>query len=142
MRILSRLLPLAVLALVAFAAPAGAQGFQVIAHPDAGVSELSTKDLEKLFLKKTKKLGDVSAKPVDQAKGSAVRAAFSKAALGRDVAAVETYWQQQVFSGKNVPPTTKGGDAEVLAYVQSTPGAIGYVSAGAATSGVTVITVK
>ena len=36
----------------------------------------------------------------------------------------------------------RASDDEVLAFVRATPGAIGYVSAGASTSGVKVITVR
>ena len=75
-------------------------------------------------------------------KSSATRAAFSKAILGRPVSAVETYWQQQIFSGKEVPPTTKANDDEVIAFVKANAGAIGYVSAGASTAGVKVVDVK
>jgi ABC-type phosphate transport system substrate-binding protein len=79
---------------------------------------------------------------VDQGKASSVRAAFSKAVLGRPVSAVESYWQQQIFSGKDVPPAAKGSDDEVVTFVKANPGAIGYVSAGASTAGVKVVDVK
>ncbi|MCU0622635.1 MAG: hypothetical protein MUF53_02090 [Gemmatimonadaceae bacterium] len=127
-------------ALALAAAPAAAQDFKVVANGDV---EISKADLAKVFLKQTSKLPDgTSAKPVDQGKGSAVRAAFSQAVLGRAVGAVEQYWQQQIFSGKDAPPPTKGSDDEIVAWVKATPGAIGYVSAGASTAGVKVVTVK
>ena len=60
-----------------------------------------------------------------------MRVAFSTAVIGRSVGAVEQYWQQQLFSGREVPPVTKASDDDLLALVKATPGAIGYVSAGA-----------
>ena len=70
------------------------------------------------------------------------RAAFSEAVIGRSVGAIEIYWQQQIFSGKEVPPATKSSDDDMVAFVKSNPGAIGYVSGGASTAGVKVVEVK
>jgi ABC-type phosphate transport system substrate-binding protein len=81
-------------------------------------------------------------KPVDQAKSSAVRDAFSREILGKSVAAVEQYWTQAIFSGRAVPPVEKHSDADVLAYVRENPGAIGYVSASAPRDGVKRVTLK
>lgn len=145
MRTIRTLLTLAGALLLAAGAarPAEAQGFKVIAHEGVAESELAKDVVAKLFLKQSPKFpSGVAAKPVDLNKASAVRGEFSTAVLSRPVVAVETFWQQQIFAGKDVPPPTKASDDEVLAFVKSTPGAIGYVSAGASTAGVKVIAVK
>ena len=130
-------------ALVIAAAPAAAQDFKVVVNSGNSTSELSADVATKLFLKQSTKFPNgTAAQPVDLAKASAVRVAFSKAVLGRPVGAIETYWQQQIFSGKDVPPAVKASDDDVLAYVKANVGAIGYVSGGAATAGVKVIDVK
>ncbi len=122
---------------------AHAQAFKVIAHSSVTESDVPAAALSKVFLKQSKKLPDgTTVTPVDLAKDSDVRAAFSKAVHGRAVGAVETFWQQQIFSGKEVPPAVKNSDADIIAFVKSTPGAIGYVSGGASTDGVKVIAVK
>ncbi|GAB1342649.1 phosphate ABC transporter substrate-binding protein [Gemmatimonas sp.] len=143
MKIISKLFVSASLALVAMASPALAQDFKVIVNSANSTTELPSDVAAKLFLKQTTKFPNgTPAQPVDLAKGSAVRAAFTKSVLGRAVAAVESYWQQQIFSGKDVPPAAKPSDDEVIAFVKANPGAIGYVSAGAGTGGVKVIDVK
>ncbi len=121
-----------------------AQEYRLVAHADAGVTELSKPAASKLFLKQEKKLpSGIAAVPVDLAKTSAVRAAFTTAVHARAVGAVEQYWQQQLFSGRDTPPVAKPSDDEVLAFVKATPGAIGYVSASAALpAGVVAITLK
>ena len=125
-------------AVVAAAAPAAAraQGFVVIVNA-AGPASVSKDDASKAFLKKG---GALVA--VDQSKSAAVRDAFSKAVLGRPASAVATYWQQQIFAGKDVPPPQKSSDAEVVAFVKATPNAIGYVSAGADVAGVKTVTIQ
>ena len=118
----------AVVGAAALFIPAGrasAQGVVVVVNA-AGPASLSKDDVSKAFLKKG---GALVA--VDQGKSAKVRDAFSKELLGRPAAAVATYWQQQIFAGKEVPPPEKGSDAEVLAFVRANPKAIGYVSAGA-----------
>lgn len=131
------------LLLFVVATPAAAQDVKIIVNSANSTAELPGDVVTKLFLKQTTKFPNgTAAQPVDQAKGSSVRAAFSKSVLGRGVSAVESYWQQQIFSGKDVPPPTKASDDEVVAYVKANAGAIGYVSAGASTAGVKVVDVK
>lgn len=121
---------------------ASAQEFQVVVNASAGVSEISAAELSKIFQKKAGKLpSGESAKPVDQEKDAAVREAFSKAVHGRSAGQIESYWQQQIFSGKDVPPEKKSTDAEVIEWVKANPGAIGYVSAGTSVAGVKVVKV-
>ncbi|WP_053333997.1 hypothetical protein [Gemmatimonas phototrophica] len=136
-------LAVAFMAIALSAAPAAAQDFKVIVNSANSTTDLPADVTAKLFLKQTTKFPNgTAAQPVDQAKTSPVRATFSKTVLGRAVSAVESYWQQQIFSGKDVPPPAKASDDDVVAYVKATPGAIGYVSAGASTAGVKVVDVK
>jgi ABC-type phosphate transport system substrate-binding protein len=115
---------------------ASAQGYVVVVN-EAGPATLSRNDLSRIFLKKSSQLT-----PVDQDKEAKVRSAFSKAVLGRPLTAIISYWQQQIFSGGDSPPTEKASDAEVLAFVRANPKAIGYVAAdtelGAGVRAVTV----
>ena len=122
---------------------AQAQEFQVVVNAASGTAEISAGDLSKIFQKKAGNLpSGESAKPVDQDKDAAVREVFSQAVHGRSVGQIESFWQQQIFSGKNVPPEKKNSDAEVLDFVRSNPGAIGYVSASASVgAGVKVVQV-
>lgn len=130
-------------ALLLLSTRASAQDFKVIVNSANSTTELTTDVATKVFLKQAPKFPNgTAAQPVDQGKTSPTRLAFTRTVLGRAVTAVESYWQQQIFSGKDVPPPTKPTDDEVIAYVKANPGAIGYVSSGAAVAGVKVVTVK
>lgn len=119
---------------------AHAAAFKIIANHSVGVGSLSAKAASDLFLKKTTKWDNgAPVVPVDQVESAAVRDEFSRAVHGRQAAAVKSYWNQQIFSGREVPPVEKRSDAEVLAFVRSTAGAVGYVSATAPTDGVRVV---
>jgi ABC-type phosphate transport system substrate-binding protein len=107
------------------------------------VSSLSKKAASDFFLKKTTKWENGTAvMPVDQLDSSNTREGFSKAVHGKTAAAVKSYWNQQIFSGRDVPPVEKKSDAEVLSFVRSNAGAIGYVSDAASVEGVRVITIN
>jgi ABC-type phosphate transport system substrate-binding protein len=122
---------------------ASAVDFVVIVNAANPVSSLSKDQTSKMFLKKVLKWEDGAAVvPVDQAQGAAVRAAFSQAIHGRSASAIASYWQQQIFAGKDLPPVEKSGDAAIIAFVKANPGAIGYISASAPVKDVKVLVVN
>jgi ABC-type phosphate transport system substrate-binding protein len=120
---------LALLLLVPAVPGRAAEGFQIIVNPANPASSLPRDLVSRIFLKKVPKWdGGQAALPVDQDGGSPVRAAFSKLVHGKSAAAVASYWQQQIFAGRDIPPAEKAGDAAVIAFVRGNPGAIGYIS--------------
>jgi hypothetical protein len=55
---------------------------------------------------------------------------------------IDSYWQAQVFSGRNSPPKSMESDQAIIDYVRTKPGAVAYISSTADTEGVKVITVQ
>jgi ABC-type phosphate transport system substrate-binding protein len=107
--------------------------FQVIVSSANPATSIKRQDLAQIFLKKKSRWTDgKEVLPVDQTLRSAVRGAFTKAVLKAEgmghLSDVESFWLQQVYSGRGNPPPIKASDADVLAFVQANPGAIGYVS--------------
>jgi len=68
--------------------------------------------------------------PVDQIEKSPARIAFSRDVQRQSLSALRRYWQERIFSGDDSPPPERVTDAEVLTYVRSNAGAIGYVVEG------------
>lgn len=103
--------------------------YRVIVHPGVKGTQIPRAALSSLFLKQASKWGDgTAAQPVDQSLRSSVRMSFSADVLRQPLVEVQMYWQRQIASG-HVPPPVKTSDEEIVSYVASTPGAIGYVSA-------------
>ena len=102
--------------------------FVVIVHPQNPYTSLDRGFLTDAFLKKVTRWpnGDVI-KPVDLGGDSPVREKFSNEVLKRSVSAVKSYWQQIIFSGRDVPPPELASEDEVVKYVLGHPTAIGYV---------------
>jgi len=135
-----RLLVLLALGTLASAAAPPPPAFKLITHPDNPVSTLKSTQVAAFFLKKdTTWDGGALVLPVDLPEDSPLRAAFSQAVLRKSVHAVEAYWQQRIFSGRDVPPTRRASEEEVLAYVREHRNAIGYVSISAPETGVKVV---
>jgi ABC-type phosphate transport system substrate-binding protein len=115
---------------------------KIVGNPGTTPDGISKADLTRIFLKKKTKWPDGrSVEPVGQKRAPELSRLFSNEILGMTPDMVESHWQAQVFSGRGTPPRALGGDVGVLDYVRRTPGAVGYVSGGAATSGVNVIQV-
>ena len=106
--------------------------FVVVVHESNPTSSISRDELSRIFLKKitvwrTKHTVAV----VDQRETSKVREQFTRAVHRREVSSVASFWQQQIFAGRAVPPAQRTSDADVMAFVANNPDAIGYVSPGA-----------
>ena len=117
-------------------------GLKVIANPSVTLSSVSADELRNVFLVTKTSLSDgTHVEPVLEKDGP-VHEAFVKEYLGKTDAALQTYYRSLVFTGKASMPKTLRADAEVVAYVAKTKGAVGYVSAGASTVGVKILGVK
>lgn len=126
-------LPLLLLALLLpLDVRADGQEFRVIVHASNPTRVIERSALADAFLKKaTRWENGETIKPLDQRANSAVRRVFSLSVLKRSVAAVRSYWQQRIFSGRDVPPPELDSDESVVGYVERNPGAVGYVSSTA-----------
>jgi hypothetical protein len=126
---------------LASASPAGAAGFKVIANPNVKASDISTDDLRGVFLATRTSLPDgTEVEPVLARAGSAHEIFVRD--IGKTGAALSTYYRSLVFTGKATMPKVCGSDAEVIAYVAKTKGAIGYVSAEARAPGTKTLGLK
>jgi hypothetical protein len=133
---------LVVAAIIVWLAPvAQASAVKVIANPSVSVNTVSSGDLQSVFLLDIDSLGGSHVEPV-LAKGGAAHEAFLRAYLGKDDPALHAFYRGLMFSGKASMPKFLETDADVVAYVARTRGAIGYVSNGAGTPGVKVLSVK
>ena len=124
------------------ASQAAAADLKVIANSSVAASSISVDELKAVFLATKSSLADGSrVEPVLQKDGPA-HETFLKEFIGKTDSAFETYFRSLVFTGKASMPKTTASDAEMVAYVAKTKGAIGYVSAGASTAGVKTLDVK
>jgi ABC-type phosphate transport system substrate-binding protein len=116
--------------------------FRVIVNLKNPVSSMSRARVASLFAKDASSWNDgAGVTPVDLPGDSVTRRAFSLDILEKEVATVVRHWEQQQSLSIAEPPLQRASDGEVLEYVKTNAGAIGYVSGATATSGVKVVTV-
>ena len=107
------------------------QNFVMIVNAANPATTISEAELARLFLKKSAQWPDgTRAEPVDLGASSAVRGRFSQAIHGKDTGAIKAYWQKMIFSGREVPPPELASAAEVVSFVATHRGAVGYVGEG------------
>jgi hypothetical protein len=105
------------------------ESFVIIANAKNPVNFAEREFISDAFLKKVSRWDDgETLRPGDLSPSSPARRAFSTAVLRRSVAAVRSYWQQRIFSGRDVPPPELDSDESMLRYVAKYRGALGYVS--------------
>jgi ABC-type phosphate transport system substrate-binding protein len=117
------------------ATPAQAQARErsvaVIVHAANPTGAMSTDKVSQIFLKREKSWPSGAAiAPVDREGSSSLRSSFARTFHDRSISALDNYWQQQIFSGRDAPPPVAESDAAVIEYVARNPNAIGYVSDG------------
>jgi ABC-type phosphate transport system substrate-binding protein len=101
--------------------------FKVIVNPDNPIEAVSRDFLRDAYLKKATDWHGETIRPIDLASKNAAREQFTKDVIRKSSSQLRTYWSQQVFSGKGVPPPEVGSTADVISYVLANRGAVGYV---------------
>jgi ABC-type phosphate transport system substrate-binding protein len=139
------LIALAVVALRGQPAAAQTGRFILIVNPRNPVARLSTREVSNIYLGK-KQAWLINGKiepvvPLDQPPESPMRAVFSQKVLHRTVSEAQSYWRQELYAGRNIPPSQQS-ETEAIATVRSQIGAIAYVSAGAELRGVKIVSVQ
>lgn len=106
--------------------------FKVIVHPDNPVSDVDRALLRDAFLKRATEWsnGD-TIRPIDLSRRFPVRDQFTRDVLKKTPSQLKSYWNQQIFSGKGVPPPEADAVADVIAYVLDHLGGVGYLPASA-----------
>ena len=102
--------------------------FKVIVNPKVVGRKIPREGVAQIYLGRVFRWGDGSPiVAVDLSTTSSVRAAFSRAILGMPVEGVKNHWMHSASTARR-PPMIKASDEEVIAFVATEPGAIGYIS--------------
>jgi ABC-type phosphate transport system substrate-binding protein len=114
----------------------------IVANAGVKSSEISKSDLSDIFTGASSNFGDGSHAVPATLKGGPVHEAFLKTYIGKKDLLFRGDWRVLVFSGKATMPQAFETEEELLHYVASVPGAIGYASSAPHTSGVKSLAVK
>ena len=99
----------------------------VVANAGVKVAEISKSDLLDIFTGASSNFSDGSRAVPVTLKGGPIHEEFLKRFIGKKDLLFRGDWRVLVFSGKGTMPKAFATEDELLQYVASVPGAIGYV---------------
>jgi len=136
-----KILPVLVAGSMIFGATHSLAGdVKMIANASVNVDIISPVDLRAVFLEEKSSIDGSHVGPVLEKDGP-VHEAFLQEYLARSDDDLQEYYRALVFTGRGSMPKILGSDAEVVAYVARTRGAIGYVSNATGTEGVKTLAI-
>jgi ABC-type phosphate transport system substrate-binding protein len=140
MRLSTRLSCLATLcAALALAGPPATADDGVVVITHAPLRGLDAEQLRRIYTGRVVELDGQMLHPVQLAGGQPLRRRFHASVLQQSEDEYLAYWTVRRYIGKGTPPPELASSAELLAYVQRTPGAIGYLQAGELRPGLNVV---
>ena len=103
--------------------------------------EIDKRDLQKVFLGRSSELGGKRVVLATLQDGTPHKE-FTDSYLQMTPQQFTNHWRKIVFSGTGKEPHSFKSEAELVAFVSRTPGAIGYIGSGASPSGVKTLKVN
>ncbi|PKO92872.1 MAG: hypothetical protein CVU16_06245 [Betaproteobacteria bacterium HGW-Betaproteobacteria-10] len=112
----------------------------VVVNAHCGVAAMTRNEVINIFFGRNRQFfNGVEARPVDLEDAHADRASFYRALVGKELADINAYWSRQVFSGRMQPPPKVRNHEEVLRWIMSHPGGIGFIDLAKADARVRVV---
>lgn len=112
--------------LLPFSARAG--DLVVIANSESGVSHLSKVQVINIFMGRSREFPNGRpAVPVDMPADNPTKALFYRVLVNRDLNQMAAYWSRFVFAGSTAPPYQAKSAQDVIEFVATHPGAVGYM---------------
>ncbi len=100
----------------------------IVANKDVPETNLRAQEIQEIFLGKRVQWSDNSRIRFVTVGAADVHSLFLKEYVKLSEADWKIYWKRMVFTGRGLPPETIASEAELIAFVSATKGAVGYIS--------------
>ena len=140
MGMIMRMFRTLLLLLVLFGSGSYADNIVVIGHPT--VARLDVATIQKIFTGRISEVDGFPITAINASVGSSSRTRFLHFFLSQDEDKYIAYWTVRRYIGKGVPPKEFATSADIISFVQSTPGAIGYIDETELKPGLNVVSRK
>lgn len=123
---------------------AGAHSDIVVVVPaDSAINSLSTSQVAKIFLGKSRRFPDGSkALPLNQSEGNLERDAFYQLVSGKSPAQVKAHWSKLIFTGRGQPPKEAPDNQAVKQLLTNNGVNISYIDRAIVDDSVKIVTLK
>lgn len=118
---------------------AWASDVKVIVNKGVPEDSVDADTVKAIFLGKKSSWSDGSPIKFVILKSGSTHDVFLKTYVKKTAIQFSTYWKKQVFTGKGTIPKSFDSEGELIAYVASKSGVVGYVSGTADTASVKVV---
>lgn len=115
---------------------------EIVVIGNSNVPKIDAETVQKIYTGKYISVAGVSVTPVGVKPGTTMRNRFLHDYLNQDEEKYTAYWTVRRYIGKGAPPVELSSPADVINYVQTTPGAVGYIDEADLKQGVNVIARK
>lgn len=116
-----------------------ARAGEIVVIGNSNVPKMDAETVQKIYTGKYISVAGVSVTPVGVKSGTTMRNRFLHDYLNQDEEKYTAYWTVRRYIGKGAPPAELASAADVISYVQSTPGAVGYIDEAELKQGMNVI---
>lgn len=135
-----RLLKLLMLCLGCLGAEVAMADLVVVVNARSGVAAMTRNEVINVFFGRNRQFfNGLEAMPVDLEDSDPKRLQFYKTLVGKDISEINAYWSRQIFTGRMQAPPRLASTEEVLKWVASRPGGIGFVELSRADARVRVV---
>ena len=114
-----------------------ADGVVVIGHPT--VKRLDTTTVARIYTGRVIEVDGVSITAINAHAGTSIRNRFLQVFLNQDEDKFTAYWTVRRYIGKGAPPREMSKSSDIIRFVTSTPGAIGYIDESELRPGLNVL---
>lgn len=112
----------------------------VVVNARCGVAAMTRNEVINIFFGRSRQyFNGTEAQPVDLPDNHPERSRFYAKLVGKDLSEVNAYWSRQLFSGRMQAPARVNSAEEVIKWVVSHPGGIGFVDLAKADARVRVV---
>jgi len=106
-------------------------------------ASVSTSELKRVYLGKTKTLSGQNVKLISLKEGTVEQEVFMRDVLGMSSDEVKEYWIKESLKGGARPPRSMASGKSMTGYVKKKPGTVGYLNRSAASeTGLKIIKIK
>jgi len=123
-------------------AGAGDQEILIIVNKETSIKTLGLNTLMDIYTNNKTKWDNGEKIYVSMLKKGPIHETFSNQMIGMEPKKLIGIWKKVIFTGLGTPPKVLTTEAEMIQYVASTKGAIGYISTSTPAESVKVFTLK
>ena len=126
--------------LLSLSFPVMAETMVIIVHPQNSIDSITPKDIQRIYLGKSKAFSNGSeAIPLDLDVSNVVRKHFTKNIIKKSDRQLKSYWGRRIFTGKGAPPKEILDEDVLVEAVSKNLNTIGYANKSAVDSSVKII---